>query len=65
MNYLVYGVDAKGDRHEVKRTKSAREARGVRDAGNSPWVRSTVFNSDGEVPPAELDRLAAIDHRYA
>jgi hypothetical protein len=65
MDYRVYGIDSKGERHEVRRTKLAREARTVRDAGNSPWVRSVVFGSDGELTVAELDRLADMDHRYA
>jgi hypothetical protein len=37
-NYIVYGVDGKGERHEVRRTLSARDAKRVRDAGNSPWL---------------------------
>lgn len=64
MDYRVYGIDSSGARHEVTRTKSAREAKTVRDAGNSPWVRSIVFNSDGELTDDELRLLAELDHRY-
>lgn len=65
LKYLVYGIDGKGNRVEVMRTHSAREARAVRDAGNSPWARTVVFGADGELSVGELNRLADMDHRYA
>lgn len=64
-NYIVYGVDAKGTLHEVRRTSSARDAKRVRDAENSPWVRTDVYGSDGPLSTASLDRLADADHHYA
>lgn len=64
-DYLVYGFDEKGNRHEVCRTASARKARTIRNAGNSPFARTIVYGADGEMTIAELNQRADLEENLA
>ena len=64
-NYIVYGVDAEGQKQEIIRTPRAREARIARQNHTGDWAEIKVFNSEGEISVAELNLLSDKGHRYA
>ena len=64
-NYIVYGVDANGNWHEMKKTPVAREARLSREAQIGRWESIAVVGADGALSEAELDYFSDIGHRYA
>jgi hypothetical protein len=64
-DYIVYGVDAEGKLHEVKRTPAARVARVARDTESGQWSGMEVHSPDAELSVDELNFLSDRGHRYA
>jgi hypothetical protein len=64
-SYLVYGFEGRGGRYLVVETRSASEARDLRDARNSSGFRTTVFSGEDELTLRELDQLADFEDRFA
>ncbi len=64
MQFIIYGIDANGGRHELARTRFAATARDLKAAKAECWAQIEVVGSEGEVSEHELDRLADIEYRY-
>lgn len=64
-DYLIYGVDSKGNRKRVALTTSARAAKTYRDREGGPWESIVVAVVDDELTVAELDQRAAAEDRLA
>jgi hypothetical protein len=62
-DYLIYGVDAKGNREQVALTTSARAARTYRDREDGLWQTIVVAVAEDELTVAELDLLSAREDR--
>ena len=59
MRFTVKGIERSGQEHTVTETNSARVARGVARAADSPLERFVICDAKGsEILSAELDRLA-------
>ena len=59
MRFTVKGIGRSGKERIVTQTDSARVARGIARAGNTPLERSVVCDASGaEISAPDLDRLA-------
>jgi hypothetical protein len=64
--YFIYGFEGKGGRYLVLETRSASEARDLRDARTASGFRTVVYGgSDEELTVRELDQLADLEDRLA